>query len=163
IRIHARPIAKDLSVAMSDEDVAADVAAVAYGVGGLEVPHSRFEAELARGQRAGRTDVRHARGHPVIQRRAGENADLGRCAAFEEGELVRLGDFGAETDASRAVDAAIHVLDDVRPDRGAIHAGIGALEFAVARLDRSVIERVVLQRTLTGLVADWAVERMINE
>ena len=55
--IDARAVAEDLSAAVADEDVAADVAAVADRLGRLEVPDARFEAELARGQRAGRADV----------------------------------------------------------------------------------------------------------
>ena len=51
----------------------------------------------------------------------------------------------------------------MRADRCPVHAGIGPLDFAVARLDRPVVERIVLQRALACLVADRAVERMVDE
>src|SRR5207253_7802579 len=102
----------------------------------------------------GRADVGHARRHPVVERRPGEHADFCRRPAFEKRELARAGDLLTEANASRAVDTAIHVLHDVRTDGRAIHAGVCPLEFAVARFDRTVVARIVLQRTLAGLRAD---------
>src|SRR5581483_5523615 len=134
--IDARAIAVDLAAAAADEDVAADIAAIADRFRGIEIPDARFEAEFARRQCAGGADVGDAGGHPVVERDAGEDADFRRGAALEESELARAGDLLREADASRAVDAAIHVLHDMRADRRAIHAGIRALHFAVARLHR---------------------------
>ena len=163
VGIDARPVAEDLSLPEADEDIAADVAAVAHRLRGLEVPDARLEAELARGERAGGADVGDARRHPVVERRSRKHADLGGRAALEEPQLTGAADLGGEADAARAVDAAVHVLHDVRADRRAVHARIGALELAVARGHAAVVERVVLQRALAGLVADRAVQRMVDE
>ena len=130
----------------------------------LEVPDARFEAELARGQRAGRADV-------------GDAGATSSCRAASPGNTP------TSVDAPRLKKASslVPVISDVKrmqrvqwmqrfmfcttcgPIGGAVHARIRAFELAVARVHRAVVEGVVLQRALAGFVADRAVERMVDE
>src|SRR5436309_540580 len=70
------------------------------------------------------------------------------------------GDLGGEADAARAMDAAIHAGLDQRPE-------ILVLDRALVLLEAAAIEaighRLVLQVALAALIADRAVERVVDE
>ena len=70
-------------------------------------------------------------------------------------------DFLAETNTARAVDAALHFLGaDQRPD---VLAGHHALGLVVAGFAAAVAHGQILQLALAALVADRAIERVIDE
>src|SRR4029450_9869036 len=66
-----------------------------------------------------------------------------------------------EARAAVAEDAAFAVERDRRRDRDRLLEG--ALRERVARDRRAPAERQVLERALAALVADWAVERVVDE
>src|SRR5204863_194303 len=119
VRVEARLVALDRALAVLERDVAADVTAGAERRLLVEVPDALGEAELRRGQSAHRADVDDAGRKLVVERLAGEDADLGRGAALEERELRGLRDLVREADAPRALDAAVHVEQHRRSERDA--------------------------------------------
>src|SRR5205807_3826902 len=76
-------------------------------------------------------------------------------------ELAILGDALAEAGAPVAEDAALAVERDRGRDRDRLLEG--ELLEAHPRVARPVAEREVLQRALAALVADGAVERVVDE
>src|ERR1035437_6304650 len=155
--------ALDDAVPVFDGDVAADFAAVADGTGFVEPPDALAEPEFLRRERAHGADVGRAGGEVVVQRPALVRPDERVACPLDEGQLSRLRDLTAEADAARALDAARHVGDDVRADRRAVVAGELAAGLGRARDRQAGAEGVVLQLALARLVADGAVERMVDE
>ena len=95
-----------------------------------------------------------------------EGGDFAAGPAIDDADLRIAVNFLHEADASRAEDAAVAV----QHQRGAeIHVGLDA--FAIEHAPRKIhpafgrAERVgkILQRTLAALVADWAVEGMVDQ
>ena len=86
--------------------------------------------------------------------------DLHVLAAADDAELLDAGDLRHEADAARAVDAARHDRLDERPEVLVLD---GALVLAVTRAAHAERHRLVLQVALAALVADRAVERMIDQ
>src|ERR1019366_9475984 len=84
----------------------------------------------------------------------------GAIATLAHGEHGRVVDVVHETDAARAEDAAVRHVHHVAAE---IFHGIEPLGLAVARVGASFLERVVLQLALARLVADRAIERMVDE
>ena len=162
--VEARLVALDVAAPVLHGDVAAHLAAGAERRLLVEVPDALGEAEAGRGQGAHRADVHHAGGERVGQLLARERADLDARAAVEEAELAGARDLLGEADAARALDAAVHVEDDVGAERDALAARVGPLVLVLeARVGDAVLEGVVLQAALAGLVADRAVERVVDE
>src|SRR5947209_11219521 len=127
----------------------------------LDVPRASAEAVRRRGQRADgaelddvaaeRRDVRP----PVVR------ADVRVVGALEEDQLVVLGDLLGEAHAAVAEDAAFAV--DRHERRELERLDEMSLRLDVARAARPPPERDVLERALAALVADRAVERMVDE
>ena len=129
--------------------------------GVLDVPGTGPEAVLLRGQGADRAELddvavegRHV--WPVVK-----SADVRRVAPLEKLELLVLGDLLREADAAVAEDAALAVDLDQRRERDRLHE----MAFGVdhARAPVAPAHRDVLQRALAALVADRAVQRMVDQ
>ena len=90
-----------------------------------------------------------------------ERADVGVRAALEEDKLVVLGDLLTEAHAAVAEDAALAVDGDRRRELQRLDEV--ALGLDEARAAAAPAERDVLQRALAALVADRAVERVVDE
>jgi hypothetical protein len=86
--------------------------------------------------------------------------DLHVLAAADGAELFHAGDLGHEADAAGAVDAAGHVGLDQRPE-------ILVLDRALVVGEAAGVEAIghglVLQVALAALVADRAVERVVDQ
>ena len=111
-------------------------------------------------ERADRTEV-----YDVAREFGGETAlenagDLHVLTAEQPAELRRAGHFVHEAHAARAMDAAGH---DGGDEGAEILVGDGALVLVVASAVAAVSERLVLQVALAALVADGAVERMVDK
>jgi hypothetical protein len=90
-----------------------------------------------------------------------EGAHEGLVAALEQLELVVLGHLLAEADAAVAEDAALPVDGHQRRElERLLEVALGIGEAALARAPS---HRDVLERALAALVADRAVERVIDE
>src|SRR3989454_3623636 len=142
-------------------DVAAARASGAHGLGRLEVPHAHLEAEVAVGQRADRTDVHDVARILVVELSARKEPDLGVVATLEDAQLPRAGDLVAEAHAARAEDASLGVEDDVRPEGYRLR--LVHLLVRHPRIVEAVLHVVDLEPALAGLVADRAVERVIDQ
>ena len=157
----AREDALDLALARRRADVAADRAEAADRRHVLDLPRPRLEAVLRRGERADRAELGHVAGEVALVRLVLERRDHRLRAAVDRDELAVLGDRLAEARAAVAEDAALAVERDQRRDRDRLLER--ALRERHARVARPVAERQVLQRALAALVADGAVERVVDE
>src|SRR5207344_69731 len=87
--------------------------------------------------------------------------DLRVLAATDEPQFHVTRDLLPEADAARALDAAGHLLG--RDERPQLLAKYDALRFLVARSRRTVPDREILQLAFAALIADRAVERVVDE
>jgi hypothetical protein len=92
---------------------------------------------------------------------AHEGGDLGVLAAVLHAEFHHAGHLLAEAHAAGAVDAAAHLLH--RDQRADILVEDDSLFFAVARGRAAVADGQILQLALPALVADGAIERVVDE
>ncbi len=126
----------------------------------VELPGPRRKGIGLGGQRADRAEIDHValqlRGHRVLE----VGGDLHVLAAADGAELRHACDLAGEADAARALDAARHHRLDQRPD---IFLLDRALVLLVARGIDAIGHGLVLQIALAALVADRAVERMIDQ
>ncbi len=161
VLVVAGGLAIDHALARPEHGVAAGSAARADALGFLEEPDTLLEPEIVRGQRADRAkidDIEIVIRVRFLARVTGQ----GRVtAALDEPETVLAGDFVHEPDATRAENAALVVERDLRPDRRffrLVDLRLDEPAFALA-----VIDRELLQAALAGLVADRAVERVVDQ
>ena len=106
------------------------------------------------------TDVRHVRRHLIVQGNVFEGRDLGLAAHLDDAEFRRSRDLVAEAGAALAKDAARRVQCDVRPKVLLRRDALGLDESAVAP---AVVEGMVLQLALPGLVAPGTVQGVVDE
>ena len=142
-------------------DVAARRAAGANALGFLEEPCAHLETEILRRQRADRANVHGVERVIVVERHSGERRDGVVAAAIDDAERVVARDVAREADAARAENAAFRVEHDARPEINGFRLVNFRLDEAARAL--AVIHRVFLQLAFAGLVANRAVERMIDE
>jgi len=85
---------------------------------------------------------------------------FGVLAAPRHTEFHHAGDFLPEAHAAAAMDATRHIGGDQRAEVLVAHH---ALDFLVARRRAAIAHRQILQRAFAALIADRAVERMVDE
>jgi hypothetical protein len=117
--------------------------------------------KVLRRQRPHRTHVDGVERVRVVELGAGRGGDLFVIAALLHLELVDAGDLVTHADAARAEDAALGVEHDVRAEVDDL--GLLDLGRVDARVGVVVLEVVLLQRALAGLVTDRAVDRVIDQ
>src|SRR5262249_6180916 len=124
-------------------------------------PDALLVEEVLAAQRADRAEIDDVGGQLVIERIAGEDVNLGMMAAVCDLQLGLAADLAREADAAAAHDAAVGEQRDV----GADVRLVGRRELVVdhAALSIAMLEAVVLQHALAGLVAHGTVERMIEQ
>jgi hypothetical protein len=153
--------AQDAVVADREADVALRRAQRAQAAGLLDVPGPRAEAVGLGRQRAHRAQLDDVAAERRDVRMAVERPDVRVGAALLEDQLVVLGDLLAEAHAAVAEDAALAVDGDQRRQRQRLlEVALGLDE---ARDAAAPAERDVLQRALAALVADRAVERVVDQ
>ena len=158
--IDARQDAHDLAAARIDPDRRAervhDVDRFGLGV----FPRPGMERGRFRGQGADRAKVDDValqfRGQRLLQ----IGGDLHVLAAADRAELRNARDLGHEAHAARALDAAVHRGLDQRTD---IFVFDGALVLGEPGRVGAIAHRLILQIAFAALVADRAVERMVDE
>ena len=158
----AREHAHDLGVVAHGQlDVALRRAHRADRARALDVPRARAEAVGGRGERAHRAELDDVAAERRHVGAAVVGADEGVVAALEEDELVVLGHLLREAHAAVAEDAALAVdRDERRQLERLLEVALGLDE---ARAAGAPAEGDVLQRALAALVADRAVERVVDE
>ena len=125
-----------------------------------QFPRTGAELEHLVGQRADRADVDDVAGQLGGQRLAIEGTDLQVLTAVHATQLVGTGNVGSEADAAGALDAAGHLGGDQRTHVLVRHHALALVEAA----DRTAIaQRHVLQLALAALIADRAVQRVVDE
>ena len=141
-------------------DVAAGGAAGANRLVAREEPDALLVKEVVVQERADRAKIDDVAGERVVERVAGKDVDLRVAAATHHHQFIRSGDLAGEPDAAGTHDAAVLVqlnrLRNLLPrfDHPFLNEAMGRL---------AVIEAVVLEATLAGLVADGAIERVIGQ
>ena len=160
VLVQPRQDAHHLAAARVDRDVAADRIEHVDRFGLLQLPRARPVGIGLGVQRADRADVDHVAGQLRHDRMLDPGADLHVLAAAGGAQLLDAGDLAREADAARAVDAARHVGRDQGPQ---ILVGDAALVLGEARMIGAVEQGQVLQVALAALIADRAVERVIDQ
>ena len=158
--VDARQDAHDLAPAGIDADGRADRVHDVDQLGLVQLPRPRGEGIGLGRERADRAEIDHVAlqlgGHRLLE----IGRDLHVLAAADGAELRHAGDLGHEPDAARAVDAAVH--DGLDED-----AHILVLDRALVLVEAAGIDAVghglVLQVAFAALVADRAVERVIDQ
>ena len=153
--------AVDFVAAGPDAGVGAGAAVGVDAFGFLEEPDAHLEAEVVGGEGADGADVCGVEGVVVIEFLPGVDGEGGVGAALGEAEDGVVGDFVHEADAAGAHDASLVVEADVFSDIDVF----GLLDFCFleAGFAASVFDGKFLERAFAGLVADGAVERVVDE
>ena len=89
-----------------------------------------------------------------------EFADERPITALADVERWLVGDIVHKADTARAENAAVRNVDHVAAE---ILGRIEAFGLAVARIGATFLVRIVLQLALARLVANWTIERMVDE
>jgi hypothetical protein len=141
--------------------VASLSAACADGRGVVHFPGSGFEAVVSASEGAHRADIYGIEGVGVVKGLPMRRKGIVAVAPLDHGELVGFRDFAGEAHASGAVDAPFGVQHDV----GAEGEALGLVDFF--QLEAGAFGAVLvgpdLKGALAGLVADRAVQRVIDE
>ena len=158
--MEARQHAQDLGAAGIDPDVAADGVEHIDRLGFAQFPGPRDVGIGLRGQRPDRAQIDDVGRQLGAERLFDIGSDLHRFAAPRRAELLDPGDLGQKTDAARAMDAAVHAGRDQGAQILVAHRSLVFLETAAVE---PVGHRLVLQIALPALIADRAIERMIDQ
>ena len=158
--VQARQHPHDLGAAAVDPNVGADGIHDVDRFGLAQFPGPRREGIGLGGQRADRAQVDHVAGEFGGQRALQISRDLHMLAAMERADFLDARNFFGKADAAGAMDAAGHDRLDQRPHFLVVHR---ALVFLEAGAVVAVGHRLVLQVAFAALVADRAVERMVDQ
>ena len=152
--------AVELALVVLEGDVVARGRDAVNRRGSLEEPHALGEEEVLVEQRTNGAEVDHVRRQLVVQRHAREDIDLALVAAPVDGEFGRPRYLAREPHAAGAHDAPVGVDVDVGAE---ILLGLLDLGLLEARHAATVLEAEVLQVALARLIADRAVERVVDQ
>ena len=126
-----------------------------------QLPGAGVVTERLAGQGTDRADVDHVARQLGVDRLAQEGFDLGMLATVGHAQLHGTRHFLTKAHATCAMDAAAHLFHgDQRAD---FLVKDHALFFFVTRLRAAVTHGQVLQLALTALVADGAIERVVDQ
>ncbi len=141
--------------------VAARRATLANRRSSAQKPDSRFESKVFRREGTYRANVLGHERVVAVELSTRGDEDLVQVAALAHVEHGVFGNLGHEPHASGAHDATLAVVDDRRAE----HDTLGLVNGLVAHslLVATVLEPVVLQLALAGLIADGAIYRVIEE
>jgi len=159
--VAAREQPVELRAAALDVGVAA-VRTTGADAGALvDEPDARLEAEVGVQERADRAYIDRITRIVAIERLPGKRGYQGMVAAIDHRELRLLRDLVHEAHAAGAHDAALGVVDDHGPELFAL--GLLQLVRPLPRGLVVVLHVVVLQLALARLIADGAVDRVVDE
>ena len=144
-----------------DRDPTADGAPGAGRLDLLEVPWAGGEAVRRRGQRSDGADLDRVARVVRAERSTWEGRDLDLVTSPGEVDQCLTGDLLGEACAAAALDAALTVQEDQLRDGQRL--GEVTLLLDESRLSWAVDKGLVLERALTALVADRAVQRVVGE
>ena len=130
-------------------------------LGFLEKPHAHLKPKIFRRERAYRTNVHGIQRVIVIKNPARIRGECAVTAAIDDTERIVAHDIACEPDAARAKDAAFIIEHDARAEINSL--GLVNLRFNETALRFPVIDGIFLQLAFAGLIANRAIERMIDE
>src|SRR5437588_11354376 len=147
--------------ARADDSVATGRAARADAFGSFQKPNAHLETKIRRCQRPDRTKIDSVERIIVFQSLSGMRGQHGVTAAIDKSEDIVLRDFVAKPNATRTENAAFVVERDARPE---LHR-FWFLDFVLekARTGCAVLNAEFLELALAGLIADRAVEGVVDE
>ena len=157
----ARRDAVDLAFAGPDGRVRAGGGFGVDARGLLQEPDAHLEAEVRARERADRADIDRVERVIIVEFAAREAGQRVVGTAVDEAQDGVLGDLAGEAHAARAEDAAFVVERDAGPEAGLLRLGVLLVD--IARITAAVFGGEFLQLALAGLVADRAVERVVEE
>ena len=158
--VDARQDTHDLAAAHVHADIGADGIHDVNAGDLLELPRACFEAVRPRQQGTDRAKIDQIAGQFAGQRTFEIGGDLGIFAAEQHAHLRRARDLVRKADAARALDAAGHRRLD---DRSHIFVFDRALVFVIAAVPATISHGLVLKIAFAALVADRAIERVVDE
>ena len=158
--IGARQNAHDFAAARVDADGGADRVHHVDRLGLDQFPGTGREGVGLGRQRADRAEIDDVRLQLRRHRLFEIGGDLHVLAASRRTEFGDAGDFRREANAARALDAAVHRGLDQRAD---IFVLDRALVFLEARVIDAISHRLVLQIALAALIANRAIQRVIDQ
>ena len=126
-----------------------------------KLPSARRIAKRFAGERAHRADVDHIARQFRIDRCADKGLDFAVLAAMRHTQFHLPGNFLSKTHTARALDAAVHFLHG--NERTRILDREHPFFFLVARTALAIAHRQILQQAFAALVANRAIEWMIDE
>src|SRR5665647_2328023 len=136
-------------------------AVLAHARGRDEVIGAGAEAVCRSGQRADGADLDGVAGEVGLERLVLVDADLLQGATLDQGDERVAGDLVGETGAAGAEDTSLAVEQHLRGDVDRF--GVGALDVLEAARGSTVGHGLVLQGALAALVADRAVQRVVDQ
>jgi hypothetical protein len=126
----------------------------------LQEPDPLLVEEVLVAKRPHRAEIDHVPRELVVERMAREDVDLLLGAAAGDHQLSGAGNLAGEPHAPRAHDAAVDEQRDGWPDVAL--AAVERLQVGPP-LGLAMLKVIVLQQALARLVADRAVDRMVDE
>ena len=160
VLVDARKGTHHLALANVEPDVGADRIHDVDSRHAAKLPRAHLEDLRLLQKRADRADVREIARELARDRALEIGGDLAVLAAIKHADFRHAGDLIREADAARALDAARHRGLDDRPH---IFVVDGTLVLLVAGEAAAIGYRLVLKIAFAALVADRAVERMVDE
>ena len=151
----------DNPLAGTNGNVATGAATSAEALGLLKEPDPHLEAEILGGQRTHRTQVHGVERVIVVEFARFEGTDGVVGTAIHDAQRVVASNVASEADAPGAQDAALVIEDDAGTEIDRL--GLVDLGFDKLTVGLAVLDRVFLKFALTGLVANGAIERMVDE
>ena len=126
-----------------------------------QFPRTGIVTERFAGERADGAQINHVARQFGFHRFADKRHDFGKLAAVGHGDFLHTGDFFGKTHAAGAVDAAAHFRGgNQRPH---IFADYRTFLFGVAAGRIAIAHGQILQLAFAALVANRAVERVVDE
>ena len=156
-----RENAHHLVVLDLDDQVGTGAVVRADRLAARQLPGACAVAKRLAGECTDRADVDHVARQLGVDRVADDGGDLGMLAAVDHAQLHHAGHLLAEAHAAGAVDAAVHLAH--RNQRPHVFVKHDALLFGVTRGGGTVAHRQVLQLAFAALVANRAVQRVVDE
>ena len=160
VLVEAGQRAHHLAAAGVEADIGADPVHHVDRRNLAQLPGPRLERIGLGGQRADRAEIDDIAAQLALQRLLEIGGDLHILAAAHGADILDAGDLLHEADAAGAVDAARHHR---LHDRAHIFLGDRALILFVALVAAAIGDGLVLQVALAALVADRAIERVVDQ
>ena len=159
--INSRLEAGNTVLIAANRNVATRAAARTDRRGVLEIPDPHFKAKIAVRERPDRADVVHICRERVVEDLIWKQGDRGTVTAIDHGQLFSAGYLLEKANTAGAVDTALGIKDHMRTKD--LPLAIMLLSLYKSALFEIVLHVIILEQAFPRLVADRAVQRMVDE